>query len=91
MSERITKTPVKTQRKKHKNKLSKSKRKKIWELYDSEIKEQTNSVSDKDTGKDLYPLYAVKKNKGIKTPTIRLFVFVNKDVKLYCDDVLFLF
>ena len=52
MSERITKTPVKTQRKKHKNKLSKSKRKKIWELYDSEIKEQTNSDSGKDTGKD---------------------------------------
>ena len=52
MSERITKTPVKTQRKKHKNKLSKSKRKKIWELYDSEIKEQTNSDSGKDTGKN---------------------------------------
>ena len=48
MSERTIKTPVKTQRKKHKNKLSKSKRKKIWELYDSEVKEQTNSDSGKD-------------------------------------------
>ena len=49
MSERTIKTPVKTQRKKHKNKLSKSKRKKIWELYDSEVKEQTNSDSGKDS------------------------------------------
>ena len=31
------KTPIKTQRKRIKNRLSKSKKKKLWELYDNEV------------------------------------------------------
>ena len=43
------KTPIKTQRKRVKNRLSKSKKKKLWELYDSEV---VACESDKDKALD---------------------------------------
>ena len=43
------KTPIKTQRKRVKNRLSKSKKKKLWELYDSEV---VACDSDKDKALD---------------------------------------